>query len=193
MDEPVFCPKCEGTEHEHSMTNPRIHHSLVRAADCLVNLWKHLHFGFIIIKHNGSDEDYVPESYRCKACGHRFLSGKTYDGMVGDSREPRKKCLFWGLLALAASVFLALAILLDVLGGFTDENSIWLCALLLIVPLTLACILLGGAYFSAKETIALLEESAEFQNVQSKHAKAVTSQSEDYIPAWKRIQTTQQN
>lgn len=191
MDESVFCPKCEGTQHEHSLTNPRIHHTLVRAASFLVNIWKWYHIGPIVIVRNDSDEDYVPESYRCKSCGHRFLSSSTYDGELRHSKVLRKKCLFWGLLSLTASVFLTLAIILDYIAGFANANAIWFCALPLIPTLTLTYIFFGGMYFSKKESIDLMEEWTEFQDVQSKHTKTINSKSEEYIPAWKRIQAEQ--
>lgn len=192
MNDPVFCPKCEGTDHEHSLTNPRIHHPLVRAADYLVSLWKHLHFGFIIIKHNGSDEDYVPENYRCKTCGHRFLSGSTYDGILRQAKELRKKCLFWGILSLTASLFLALAIILDYYAGFTSAKLIWVYAISLVPVLALTYIFFGGIYYSRKEAKELLKEWTEFQNVQAKHTKSVSNSSEVYTPAWKRVQMEEQ-
>ena len=191
MDESVFCPKCEGTQHEHSLTNPRIHHPLVRASSSLVNIWKWYHIGPIVIVRNDSDEDYVPESYRCKSCGHRFLSSSTYDGELRHSQVLRKKYLFWGILSLTASVFLALAIILDYYAGFANANAIWFYALPLIPTLTLTYIFFGGMYFSKKESIDLMEEWTEFQDVQSKHTKTINSKSEEYIPAWKRIQAEQ--
>lgn len=191
MDESVFCPKCEGTQHEHSLTNPRIHHPLVRASSSLVNIWKWYHIGPIVIVRNDSYEDYVPENFRCKTCGHRFLSSSTYDGELRHSKGLRKKCLFWGLLSLTASVFLTLAIILDYCAGFTNANAIWFYALPLIPTLTLTYVFFGGMYFSKKESIDLMEEWTEFQDVQSKHTKTINSKSEEYIPAWKRIQAEQ--
>lgn len=191
MDESVFCPKCEGTQHEHSLTNPRIHHPLVRAASFLVNIWKWYHIGPIVIVRNDSDEDYVPENFRCKTCVHRFLSSSTYDGELRHSKGLRKKCLFWGLLSLTASVFLTLAIILDYYAGFANANGVLACALPLIPTLTLTYIFFGGMYFSKKESIDLMGEWTEFQNVQSKHTKTINSKSEEYIPAWKRIQAEQ--
>ena len=193
MDEPVYCPKCEGTQHEHSLTNPRIHHPLVRTADYLVNIWKYLHIGLIVIGRHGSDEDYVPENYCCKTCGHRFLSSSTYSGEIRHSKELRKKCLFAGLLTLTASVFLALCIILDFVASFTNTNGVWAFALSLIPTLTLSYIFLGGMYYSKKESIDLMEEWTEFQDVQAKHTKTINSNSEEYIPAWKRVQTENQN
>ena len=191
MDESVFCPKCKGTQHEHSLTNPRIHHPLVRAASFLVNIWKWYHIGPIVIVRNDSDEDYVPENFRCKTCGHRFLSSITYDGELRHFQVLRKKYLFWGLLSLTASVFLTLAIILDCIAGFTNANAIWFYALPLIPTLTLTYILFGGMYFSKKESIDLMEEWTEFQDMQSKHTKTINSKSEECIPAWKRIQAEQ--
>lgn len=191
MDESVFCPKCEGTQHEHSLTNPRIHHPLVRASSSLVNIWKWYHIGPIVIVRHDSDEDYVPENYRCKTCGHRFLSSSTYDGEIRRSQALRKKYLFWGLLSLTASAFLALCIILDYCAGFTSANVIWLYALSLIPTLTLTYLFFGGMYFSKKESIDLMEEWTEFQDVQSKHTRTINSKSEEYIPAWKRIQAEQ--
>lgn len=193
MNDPVFCPKCEGTLHEHSLTNPRSHHPLVRAASFLVNIWKWYHIGPIVIVRHDSDEDYVPENFCCKGCGHRFLSSGTYDGEIRHSQELRKKYLFWGLLSLTASVFLTLAIILDYCAGFTSANVIWLHALSLIPTLTLTCIFLGGIFYSKRESKELLKEWTQFQDVQAKHTKTVNGNSDEHIPAWKRVQKEDHN
>ena len=193
MDEPVFCPKCEGTQHEHRLKNPLVHHSLVRAASFLVDIWKWYHIGPIVIARHDSDEDYVPESYRCKTCGHRFLSSGTYDGELRHSKELRKKCLFWGLLSLTASVFLTLAIILDYYAGLAHANGVLACAISLIPCLTLTFIFFCGMCISKKESGELMEEWIEFQDVQTKHTQTVNRHSEEHIPAWKRVQTENQN
>ena len=193
MDTPVFCPKCEGTLHEHSLTNPRIHHPLVRAAQFLLSIknWSFIHP--IVIPRESSDESYIPENFRCRSCGHSFLSSNTYAEEIQHSQKFRKECLFWGLLCLAISVFLAAALILDYCSGLKSGNVIWIYALSLILPLTLSYIFLGGIFFSARESKHLREEWTEFQNVQAKHTRTTSSNSEEHIPAWKRIQSEQQS
>lgn len=193
MDEFVYCPKCEGTQHEHNLYNPRIHHPLIRAAQFLINTKHWVFIRPLVIPRQDSDETFVPESYRCQTCGHRFLSSNTYAEEIQYSKDLRKKCLFWGLLCLLLSVFMAVALILDCYAGFKSASVIWFNIPAMIPSLTLSCIFLGSIPFSAKEEQELLKEWKQFQDIQAKHTKTVNSNSEEYTPAWKRVQMEQQN
>lgn len=193
MDERIYCPKCEGTEHKKNHFHLQDTPFVVSVVRLLMGISVVRIFGVLFVRRRDTshEEEFVPESYFCKNCNHYFLSSDTYAGEIAGLKKFRKQSIGLGFLHLVFAAIPAGLLLVAFLSDVPVTGIGYAYGFLIFLLLcTFFC------FCSAFSCNRMIKKSTanwkEFLDAQAKHTKTVNSSAGQRIPAWKRVQLEQQ-
>lgn len=193
MNEQIYCPKCEGSEHKTDYS------ALQRSAHWSISWFKSLRnitlrFSLFYksqrnrpsaFEEDTKEESYVPEGFCCQNCGHHFLSAYTYEKEIEWAHKYKKSGWISGFLHLLLTVLLLADFYVHPPIEDLDNRNI---IILIVAAFCAISSFVGFCCGVASSRIIknMTAEWKEFSKIQAKHLKTPTPK--EQIPTWKRVQ-----